>query len=124
MQDAKLMRSQFTLTTDINTEEELKTYFICYYPFCSVVKNLQKFAFERLSLFVGRHRVSLTSDDLVAVVNQGAGQSFAVSKNLRLVRLELWCHGLFESYSNTWQKRTKAEMLTLVYLHPSSRVLS
>lgn len=58
--------------------------------------------------------MSLTSDDLVVVVDQGAGQSFAVSKNLRLVRPELWCHGLFESYSNTWQKKTTAaETLTL-----------
>lgn len=47
--------------------------------------------------------MKLTSDDLVAVVDQGAGQSSAVGENLHLIGLELWGHGLFECYSNTCQ---------------------
>lgn len=47
--------------------------------------------------------MNLTRDDLVAMVNKSRGQSFAVGKNLHLVSLELWWHGLFESYSNTCQ---------------------
>lgn len=33
---------------------------------------------------------TLTSDDLVAMINEGTRENFAVSKNLHLVGLELW----------------------------------
>lgn len=58
----------------------------------------------QLHLCLWSGTVALTSDNLVTVVNEGAGQSFAVCQNLQLVGLELWCHGLFESYSNTCEK--------------------
>lgn len=46
---------------------------------------------------------ALTSNDLVAVIDEGTGQSFAVRKNLSLVGFELRRHGLFERHGNTWR---------------------
>lgn len=49
----------------------------------------------------GNRRASFTCDDLIAVVDEGGGQSFAVGQHLRLVGLELSRHGLFQGHGDT-----------------------
>lgn len=44
------------------------------------------------------------------MLNEGGGESFAVDKNLLLVSLELWCHGLFECYGNTWGRNEQKDL--------------
>lgn len=53
------------------------------------------------SKVVGSRRAPITSDDPVAVVDEGCGQSSAVGQHLRLVGLELGRHGLFQGHSDT-----------------------